>query len=90
LKEKSEESVHGNPSLNSRTRFPGYFQGAAERQNNIIVRASGDTVQFAQPDDLDKAKLKRVADGGLPDAADQSRQSPGAGSGVRPQQLRGN
>jgi RepB DNA-primase from phage plasmid len=41
--------------------LPRLFPGAAERQNNIIARASGDTVQFAQLDDLDEAKLKPVA-----------------------------
>jgi RepB DNA-primase from phage plasmid len=42
--------------------MPKLFPGAAERQNNIIVRPTSDKVHFVQLDDLDAAGLSRVGD----------------------------
>jgi RepB DNA-primase from phage plasmid len=42
--------------------LPKLFPGAAERQNNIIVRPTGDKVHLVQLDDLDTAGLKRVGE----------------------------
>jgi hypothetical protein len=42
--------------------MPKLFPGAAERQNNIIVRPTGDKVHFVQLDDLDAAGLSRVGE----------------------------
>jgi hypothetical protein len=42
--------------------MPRLFPGAAERQNNIIVRPLSDKVHFVQLDDLDAAGLGRVGD----------------------------
>ncbi|MGB6687968.1 MAG: DNA-primase RepB domain-containing protein [Terracidiphilus sp.] len=42
--------------------MPRLFPGAAERQNNIIVRPLSDKVHFVQLDDLDAAPLNRVGD----------------------------
>ncbi len=42
--------------------MPKLFPGAAERQNNIIVRPTGDKVQFVQLDDLDASGLSRVGE----------------------------
>jgi hypothetical protein len=40
--------------------LPRLFPGAASRQNNIIIRPSGDKVHFVQLDDLDTSGLSRV------------------------------
>lgn len=42
--------------------LPRLFPGAAERQNNIIVRPLSDKVHFVQLDDLDAAGLSRVGE----------------------------
>jgi hypothetical protein len=42
--------------------MPKLFPGAAERQNNIIVRPTGDSVHFVQLDDLDGTALSRVGE----------------------------
>jgi len=42
--------------------LPKLFPGAAERQNNIIVRPYGDQVHFIQLDDIDEAGLQRVGE----------------------------
>jgi hypothetical protein len=42
--------------------MPKLFPGAAERQNNIIVRPTSDKVHFVQLDDLDAAGLSRVGE----------------------------
>jgi hypothetical protein len=42
--------------------MPKLFPGAAERQNNIIVRPLSDKVHFVQLDDLDAAGLSRVGE----------------------------
>jgi hypothetical protein len=42
--------------------MPKLFPGAAERQNNIIVRPTSDKVHFVQLDDLDSAGLSRVGE----------------------------
>jgi hypothetical protein len=42
--------------------MPKLFPGAAERQNNIIVRPTGDKVHFVQLDDLDAPGLRRVGE----------------------------
>jgi RepB DNA-primase from phage plasmid len=42
--------------------MPRLFPGAAERQNNIIVRPLSDKVHFVQLDDLDAAGLSRVGE----------------------------
>lgn len=42
--------------------MPKLFPGAAERQNNIIVRPTSDKVHFVQLDDLDAEGLKRVGE----------------------------
>jgi len=42
--------------------MPKLFPGAAERQNNIIVRPLSKTVNFVQLDDLDAAGLSRVGE----------------------------
>jgi RepB DNA-primase from phage plasmid len=42
--------------------MPKLFPGAAERQNNIIVRPTSDKVHFVQLDDLDVAGLERVGE----------------------------
>src|ERR1700674_2076434 len=42
--------------------LPRLFPGAAERQNNIIVRPLSDKVHFVQLDDLDAAGLGRVGE----------------------------
>ena len=42
--------------------LPKLFPGAAERQNNIIVRPYADQIHFVQLDDLDEPSLKRVGE----------------------------
>jgi len=42
--------------------MPRLFPGAAERQNNIIIRPLSDKVLFVQLDDLDAAGLSRVGE----------------------------
>ena len=42
--------------------MPKLFPGAAERQNNIIVRPTSDKMYFVQLDDLDAEGLKRVGE----------------------------
>lgn len=42
--------------------MPRLFPGAAQRQNNIIVRPLSDLVHFVQLDDLDAAGLSRVGE----------------------------
>jgi hypothetical protein len=42
--------------------LPKLFPGAAERQNNIIVRPLSDKVHFVQLDDLDAAGLSRAGE----------------------------
>lgn len=42
--------------------LPKLFPGAAERQNNIIVRPYADQIHFVQLDDLDEPGLKRVGE----------------------------
>jgi hypothetical protein len=42
--------------------MPKLFPGAAERQNNIIIRPTSDKVHFVQLDDLDAAGLGRVGE----------------------------
>jgi hypothetical protein len=42
--------------------LPKLFPGAAERQNNIIVRPLSDKVHFVQLDDLDASGLGRVGE----------------------------
>ena len=42
--------------------MPKLFPGAAERQNNIIVRPTSDEVHFVQLDDLNASGLSRVGD----------------------------
>ena len=42
--------------------MPKLFPGAAERQNNIIVRPTSEKVHFVQLDDLDMAGLSRVGE----------------------------
>jgi hypothetical protein len=42
--------------------MPKLFPGAAERQNNIIVRPTSDKVHFVQLDDLDASGLSRVGE----------------------------
>ena len=42
--------------------MPKLFPGAAQRQNNIIVRPTSDKVHFVQLDDLDAAGLSRVGE----------------------------
>jgi hypothetical protein len=42
--------------------LPKLFPGAAERQNNIIVRPLSDKVHFVQLDDLDASGLSRVGE----------------------------
>jgi hypothetical protein len=42
--------------------MPRLFPGAAQRQNNIIVRPLSDSVHFVQLDDLDAAGLSRVGE----------------------------
>ena len=42
--------------------MPKLFPGAAERQNNIIVRPGSDKVHFVQLDDLDATAVSRVGE----------------------------
>ena len=42
--------------------LPKLFPGAAERQNNIIVRPASDKVHFVQLDDLDVVGISRVGE----------------------------
>jgi hypothetical protein len=42
--------------------MPKLFPGAAERQNNIILRPTSEKVHFVQLDDLDAAGLSRVGE----------------------------
>jgi hypothetical protein len=42
--------------------LPKLFPGAAQRQNNIIVRPYSDTTHIVQLDDLDRAGLSRVGE----------------------------
>jgi hypothetical protein len=42
--------------------MPKLFPGAAERQNNIIIRPTSDKVHFVQLDDLDAIGLSRVGE----------------------------
>ena len=45
-----------------KTSLPKLFPGATERQDNIIIRPTSETVQFIQLDDLDAASLSRVGE----------------------------
>jgi hypothetical protein len=45
-----------------KTSLPKLFPGATERQDNIIIRPTSQTVQFVQLDDLDAPALSRVGE----------------------------
>jgi len=50
------------PLAQIKNSMPKLFPGAAQRQNNIIVRPLSDKVHFVQLDDLDAAGLGRVGE----------------------------
>jgi hypothetical protein len=50
------------PLTQLKNSMPKLFPGAAERQNNIIVRPTSDKVHFVQLDDLDADRLGRVGE----------------------------